>query len=105
MRKAFNPTLLEAHKILNDNKAYPEGRNLVLSSSSETSLLKNELFIKANERGDGGSRHVYTVIESEASGSDRVIWLDRPLEAALADNFMDLMWLVKQFGPHVSPVQ
>ncbi len=199
--------VLEARKILNDNKAYPEGRNLVLSSSSETSLLKNELFIKANERGDGGtalenaelgrilgfsrdarlrmacgrfrlenvtsasalhaivrptrawmdqnvndiaagdttavtlheankfateagaaitvykahsvkgsyatdytkgitidgftaplqigqlvafgtggSRHVYTVIESEASGSDRVVWLDRPLEAALADN-------------------
>jgi hypothetical protein len=36
--------------------------------------------------GTGGSRHTYTVIESEASGADRVIWLDRPLEAALADN-------------------
>ena len=36
--------------------------------------------------GTGASRHTYTVIESEASGSSRVIWLDRPLEAALADN-------------------
>jgi len=36
--------------------------------------------------GTGGSRHTYTVIESEASGSDRVVWLDRPLETALADN-------------------
>ena len=36
--------------------------------------------------GTGASRHTYTVIESEASGSARVVWLDRPLEAALLDN-------------------
>lgn len=47
--------VLEARKILNDNKAYPTSRNLVLSSASETALLKNELFIRANERGDGGN--------------------------------------------------
>ena len=29
-------------------------RALILSSMSETALLKNEMFIKANERGDGG---------------------------------------------------
>ncbi len=152
--------LLEARKVLNDNKAPVTGRNLVLGSASETALLKNELFIAADQRGDGGtaledarlgrilgfdtwmdqnvndiaegtsdaatgtvtnaapigasgsqavgitidgfvqplqigqivsfgtggSRHTYTMIESETSGADRVIWLDRPLETALADN-------------------
>lgn len=45
---------LEAREILNRNKAYPENRNLVLAPASETALLKTELFIKANERGDAG---------------------------------------------------
>jgi hypothetical protein len=47
--------VLEAREILNVNKAYQTDRNLVLSPNSETALLKNELFIKANERGDGGT--------------------------------------------------
>lgn len=46
--------VLEARQILNVNKAYPENRNLLLAPSSETALLKNELFIKADSRGDGG---------------------------------------------------
>lgn len=46
--------VLEVRKQMNDNKAYPNGRNLVLGSSSETSLLQNELFISAERRGDGG---------------------------------------------------
>lgn len=47
--------VLEAREILNKNKAYVSGRNLVLSPSSETAMLKTELFIAANQRGDGGS--------------------------------------------------
>ncbi|REJ65636.1 MAG: hypothetical protein DWQ31_16990 [Planctomycetota bacterium] len=47
--------VLEARKILNDNKAPIQGRRLVLGSASETSLLKNELFISAERRGDGGN--------------------------------------------------
>lgn len=47
--------VLEARQALNTNKAYATGRSLVLSPMSETALLKTELFIKANERGDGGS--------------------------------------------------
>jgi len=47
--------LLEARKVLNDNKAPVTGRNLVLGSASETALLKNELFIAADQRGDGGT--------------------------------------------------
>lgn len=47
--------VLEARQILNENKAYPNDRNLVLSPASETALLQNELFIAANQRGDGGS--------------------------------------------------
>jgi hypothetical protein len=48
-------TVLDARKVLNDNKAYPQGRSLILSSASETALLKNDLFIRADKRGDGGS--------------------------------------------------
>lgn len=47
--------VLEAREILNVNKAPVNGRNLVLAPSAETALLKNDMFIKANERGDGGS--------------------------------------------------
>ncbi len=47
--------VLEAREKLNINKAPLEGRNLVLAPISETALLKNELFIAAQQRGDFGS--------------------------------------------------
>ena len=47
--------VLEARQRLNENLAPMTGRNLVLSPASETALLKNSMFVKANERGDGGS--------------------------------------------------
>ena len=47
--------ILNARQQLNINKAYPDNRNLILSPSAETALLKNSIFIKANERGDGGT--------------------------------------------------
>lgn len=47
--------LLEGRKVLNDKKCPPEGRNLLLSSSAESSILNTELFISAEKRGDGGS--------------------------------------------------
>jgi len=47
--------VLEAREILNVNKAPAQNRNLVLAPASETALLKTDMFMKANERGDGGS--------------------------------------------------
>lgn len=47
--------VLEARQILNQNLAPMQDRNLVLSPASETGILKTEMFIRANERGDGGS--------------------------------------------------
>ena len=47
--------VLEAREQLNVQKAPLEGRNLVLAPVSETALLKNELFIAAQQRGDFGS--------------------------------------------------
>jgi len=48
--------VLEAREKLNSNNApLDAARSLILSSMSETALLKNEMFIKANERGDGGA--------------------------------------------------
>ena len=47
--------VLEARQRLNENLAPMQGRNLVLSPAAETALLKNTMFVKANERGDGGS--------------------------------------------------
>jgi len=47
-------TLLEAREELNKNLAYPQGRRVVLGPSAETAMLQTDLFLKANERGDGG---------------------------------------------------
>lgn len=47
--------VLEARQALNQNLAPMQGRNLVLSPAAETALLKNTMFLKANERGDGGT--------------------------------------------------
>ena len=48
--------VLEARERLNSNNApLDELRSLILSSMSETALLKNELFIAAEKRGDGGN--------------------------------------------------
>lgn len=46
--------VLNARQTLNVNKADLGGRSLILSPYTETALLGTELFIKANERGDGG---------------------------------------------------
>ena len=48
-------TILAARERLNVNKAFFNGRHIVLSPSSETELLKTDLFLKANERGDDGT--------------------------------------------------
>ncbi len=47
--------VLEAREHLNTQKAFMDGRNLVLAPAAETSLLKTDLFVAANQRGDGGS--------------------------------------------------
>jgi hypothetical protein len=47
--------LLEAREKMNVNKAYPSGRSMVLSPQSETEMLKTELFISAEKRGDEGT--------------------------------------------------
>ena len=61
--------MLEAREQLNVNKAPLEGRNLVLAPVSETALLKNELFIAAQQRGDFG-----TSLESATLG--RILGFD-----------------------------
>lgn len=47
--------VLDVRERLNRTLADQAGRNLVLAPGSETALLQTELFIRANERGDGGS--------------------------------------------------
>lgn len=47
--------ILETREVMNVNKAYPNGRNLVVSPQAETEMLKTDLFIAANQRGDGGT--------------------------------------------------
>ncbi len=48
-------TMLEARETLNKNLAYPQGRRIVLAPAAETAMLQTDLFLKANERGDGGA--------------------------------------------------
>jgi hypothetical protein len=50
--KAF---ILEANEILHNQLSPVDGRRLVVSPRSENAILGTDLFIKANERGDGGS--------------------------------------------------
>jgi len=47
--------VLAARERLNVNKAPREGRRLVMAPTAETAMLKTDIFLKANERGDGGS--------------------------------------------------
>lgn len=47
--------VLEAREKLNIAKAPVSGRQLIMAPSSETAMLKTDLFLKANERGDGGT--------------------------------------------------
>ena len=55
-----NEVVLDARQVLNDNLAPMDAqRHLLLTSASETALLKNDLFVKANERGDGGTALEY----------------------------------------------
>lgn len=48
-------TMLLAREKMNVNKAYFNGRNLVVSPQAETAMLKTEMFLKANEKGDDGT--------------------------------------------------
>lgn len=47
--------LLEARQILNLNNAPDENRVALISPTSETSYLKTDLFVAANQRGDNGT--------------------------------------------------
>lgn len=47
--------MLATRQVLNVNKAYVDGRNLVLGTVSETALLSNPTFTQANTAGDGGT--------------------------------------------------
>lgn len=47
--------LLEAGQRLSENKAPEDLRRIVMAPSMQAALLKNDLFIRANERGDGGA--------------------------------------------------
>ena len=48
-------TMVEADKILNDKNAPTDGRSLILSSDAKSKMLLCDKFVKASERGDGGS--------------------------------------------------
>jgi hypothetical protein len=48
-------TILAARQKLNENKAFFNGRHGVVDPRSETALLSEELFLRANEKGDDGT--------------------------------------------------
>lgn len=47
--------ILDTRRIMNNNNCPEEGRNFVVTSNSETSLLKTDLFISAEKVGDMGA--------------------------------------------------
>lgn len=46
--------MTDTRNVMNNNKAWVQGRNLLLTSNAETKMLQNELFLKANDVGDQG---------------------------------------------------
>jgi hypothetical protein len=75
--------LLEAREVMNDNLAFPENRNCVLSAASETAMLKTEMFLKANERGDNG-RALREAALGRVLGFDT--WMDQNVTGVKAVN-------------------
>lgn len=47
--------ILDTRQVLNENKAYVNGRNMVVNPSSETEMLKVDLFVSAEKVGDQGT--------------------------------------------------
>ena len=47
--------ITDTRKVFNDNKAPMQGRNLILTSNTESKLLQNAIFIQANTVGDNGT--------------------------------------------------
>jgi hypothetical protein len=47
--------ILDARAKMNDNKAYADGRSMILNSNSETSMLKVDMFLSAEKVGDDGT--------------------------------------------------
>jgi hypothetical protein len=47
--------LVETRKVMNDNKAYPENRNLIVGSYTEAVMLQNSAFTEAQKIGDNGT--------------------------------------------------
>ena len=47
--------ILEAGEILHNQLAPVDGRRLIVAPSAQTAVLATDLFVKANERGDGGT--------------------------------------------------
>lgn len=47
--------MLETRRVMNDNKAYVDSRNLILSSQAETDILKSDVFTNADKVGDAGT--------------------------------------------------
>lgn len=52
---ASRNSLLDVRQVMHENKAYQDGRNLVLTPSSETDLLKLDIFTQAQQVGDDGT--------------------------------------------------
>lgn len=52
--QAVKDALIDLGRVMDDNKAYDEGRNLILSTKTKSDLLKPEFFTSAEKTGDGG---------------------------------------------------
>lgn len=52
---ATNETVLDVRNVMNKNFAYQGGRRLVLTSDTETELLKLDVYSEADKLGDGGA--------------------------------------------------
>jgi len=72
-------------KVMNNNKAPMDGRNLVLTSNTESLLLQNAIFIQANTVGDQGGAMAEATL-GRKFGFD--MWLDQNMSSISAQTLV-----------------
>ena len=73
--------LVEADQVLNENRCPRSGRNLILSTNAQAQLLKSNIVVRANERGDAGTA-LRTANIGEIYGMQT--WLDQNVPSVKA---------------------
>lgn len=79
--------ITDTRKVMNDNKVPMNGRNMVLTSATESKLLQNAIFIQANTVGDAGGAMAEASL-GRKFGFD--LWMDQNMSSIDAQTTVTL---------------